>query len=199
MMKSDMDTQLNYEQSQQLLANKFYKDHFNSDTTRYDWGDDYGRSMQRRDIDCSISINGEQVNISEKFRREDWGDIWIELYSSYPNTLGWALTGRGVDYLTYFTKKKYTNENQVYVVKHCIIEKFAQQMYKFFTDNVDIYNELKTKNRVNKVVEVDGKLMNVWFTKSVSTRTINGKTSEWTSYGACIKWSDIKDYELYKI
>jgi hypothetical protein len=65
--------------------------------------------MQRNDIDCSITVEcGDRfrgINISEKFRRVDWGDMLIELYSEYPAKKGWGLTHQEVDEYAYLPFK----------------------------------------------------------------------------------------------
>lgn len=75
-----MDTfkeQLNYALRCEPVADLFYKKQFDVTTKRYDWADEYGREMQRRDIDCTIyKDGGSPINLSEKFRDDDW-EIWL--------------------------------------------------------------------------------------------------------------------------
>ena len=131
-MKDDFLTQLDYEKSRMSSANKFYSEHLGAvDINRWKWSDRVGRVMQRNDIDCSITIErGDRfsgINISEKFRRVDWGDMLIELYSEYPAKKGWGLTHQEVDEYAYFA-----GEHTVYMVEAENLKEISQRMLDMF-------------------------------------------------------------------
>lgn len=127
-MKDDFLTQLDYEKSRMSAANKFYSEHLGAiDINRWKWGDRVGRVMQRNDIDCTIATPQGQYNISEKFRRVDWGDMLIELYSEYPTRKGWGLTYQDVDKYVYFA-----GEHTVYIVEAKNLKEISQRMLDTF-------------------------------------------------------------------
>jgi len=101
---------LGIEKSLQPEADNFYKKNLAAVTIiRYDWNDPVGREYQNNDIDCSIEcyapgIDSFWLNISEKFRQHDWGDMCIELWNDFDKKkLGWGLTGKNVDMYLYRT------------------------------------------------------------------------------------------------
>ena len=78
--------------------------------SRWDWNTPEGRTKQMSDIDITIDVDVKSgqiknhYNISEKFRTDDYGDMFIELYSKYPNVKGWGPTTEA-DLIFYHTPK----------------------------------------------------------------------------------------------
>ena len=53
---------------------------------RYDTDSNESLAFQKKDID--LTLTDGSLHISEKFRKEDYGDLLIELYSKYPDISG---------------------------------------------------------------------------------------------------------------
>lgn len=101
---------LNYEDQQKPRAELLYKSMGFYNIKRCSWDTDGGKKNQRDDIDVIMrDTDGKIVHISEKFRAKDWGDMMIELYSSFNpgkyHKSGWGLTSKA-DYYFYFVPKK---------------------------------------------------------------------------------------------
>lgn len=180
---------LNYEKNMQPLANHFYKDVLGAiNIKRYDWNDPNGKFMQKLDVDCSIQLETESLdvfwlNISEKFRQVECGDMCLELWSDFEKEkLGWAGGTITTDYYLYTTPKYFF---EVYAN-----EKFKQLMRKIQTEITRevISDAFKSKNSYSKIITIDGHEMTL-----IKTWTGN------SYYGICIciSWTTLfNDYLL---
>jgi UDP-N-acetylenolpyruvoylglucosamine reductase len=65
---------------------------------RWDFNTPEGKIKQLDDIDVTIDIEVNNriyhYDISEKFRRDDYLDMFVELYSKYPNVEGWGVKSK---------------------------------------------------------------------------------------------------------
>lgn len=96
---------LQYEREQTHEADKFYIEVLHAtDIVRFNSDLETHMEMQRQDVDLMLNIRGTSFRISEKFRDKDFGDLYIEVYSKYPHTLGWMHTG-SPDAIVYFTPR----------------------------------------------------------------------------------------------
>lgn len=179
-----MDTfkeQLNYALRCEPTADLFYKKQFDALVKRYDWADEYGREMQRRDIDCTIyKDGGSPINLSEKFRDDDWGDMAIEIYSQYPNIQGWALTSQA-DLYAYHTPES------LYMVPVPEVRNWLLDNHEALIaicDKVAVSSSNRIKSDINGV-KMD-------FIKSY-TRTAN---ASWMGICVCIKWKDLEKFNI---
>ena len=55
---------------------------------RYNIDSNENLAFQKKDIDLTLILTDRSLHISEKFRKEDYGDLLIELYSKYPDISG---------------------------------------------------------------------------------------------------------------
>ena len=93
---------LDYEGGRTKLADHFYSDSFKvEDIVRFDTGSSYDMEFQRQDIDVQLYGWGRVANVSEKFRDRDFNDLYLELYSMFPERKGW-MNVEGADYLAYY-------------------------------------------------------------------------------------------------
>lgn len=107
-MTHDFDSDLRFEQSKFAVQNSFYQRLYGSDIRieRADYDTISGRNLQRKDIDLIIHLpNGSTISVSEKHRKAFYGDILVEFYSKFPNTLGW-MDNSEADIMTYFIPGK---------------------------------------------------------------------------------------------
>ncbi len=73
---------------------------------RYNQSTEEHMTLQRQDIDVSISFEDGRTNlVSEKFREHDYNDLLLEVYSKYPHTKGW-IHKSNAERLAYFFPKR---------------------------------------------------------------------------------------------
>jgi hypothetical protein len=100
-------------------ADNFYREQMNAtEILRYNSDDERDMDFQHRDIDVTLTINGKQYNVSEKFRDADFGDLYVEIYSKYPTVFGWIHTG-SPDFIAYFVPKS------VFLIAHKALRRFC--------------------------------------------------------------------------
>ncbi len=110
---------LQHEREQTSRADRFYTEVLNATfIKRFNTDSDEDMRMQRQDVDALITVNGITFKISEKFRDVDYGDLYIEVYSKYPKTLGWMHTG-SPNAILYFTPRS------VYWMTHSSLKNFC--------------------------------------------------------------------------
>ncbi len=96
---------LKYEKDQIKKADLFYENNLGVYNIERCVGDDLETlALQRQDVDLFIENTKGRFAISEKFRKEYYGDVLIEIYSKYPDTEGWIYKN-GAHSLAYFTPK----------------------------------------------------------------------------------------------
>ena len=96
----DFNNSLKVEQSQFDKQDKLYFKLFGNKPYRIDY--EKYPNVQREDIDLVIkNKEGNPIKISEKYRPIDYNDILLEVYSVFPNKIGWALESKA-DILTYW-------------------------------------------------------------------------------------------------
>lgn len=96
---------LQYERNQAVKADAFYRDVLEvSEIKRFNTDSKTDMKMQRKDVDVLLTLNGITYHISEKFRDKDYGDLYVEVFSKYPKTVGWMHTG-SPDVILYFMPK----------------------------------------------------------------------------------------------
>ena len=102
-MLHNFKTSLNHEREQTALADTFYRDVLKvSEIKRFNSDSETDMEMQRQDVDVMLTLNETTYRVSEKFRDKDYGDLYVEVYSKYPKTLGWLHTGTP-NAILYFT------------------------------------------------------------------------------------------------
>ena len=104
-MPHHYNSSLQYEEAWHPIADKFYLSKWSdAEIIRYKNDSKEDLEFQRKDIDLSLKIDDKIIHISEKFRKDDFGDLLIELYSKYPNKKGWMKNSEA-DFITYFCPK----------------------------------------------------------------------------------------------
>ena len=111
---------LDYEASKANMANNFYYNQLGIESLiRFDTGSEADMKFQRADIDVQLHGWGRFANVSEKFRKKDYNDLYLELYSMYPETKGW-MERNEADYLAYFfpTRVLWINKSHLHEFFH---------------------------------------------------------------------------------
>jgi hypothetical protein len=174
---------LKVEKIGQPIADAFYKDTLKAiDIKRYDYKDPWGKFMQGLDVDCSIELLDKDsqpfwLNISEKFRQCECGDMCLELWSNFEKrTLGWATDVNRADYYVYVTPR--------YIFEVCANDKFRHV--------IDVMKEYITRDFITKTFEDD-----MYYLQPI---TVQGHKltliKSWTAnayYGicVCIPWTTL--------
>lgn len=197
---------ISYEKTQQPIADNFYLRMYGNrnELIRYDWNDFDGQYMQHKGIDCSIIDRNQQppksINISEKFRREDWGDMLIEIYSSYPKTHGWGITDHDVDYYAYYIDPEFYRGHRdvrdvvygkVYMVRADVVNKIAKWAMDIFEKADWKETWLNGKSKSKLVLAESNNIPNIKYIKSY-LKDENGRF--WIGVSVCISWSNISKY-----
>lgn len=190
-MNKDFLKALAYEKEQFPRADEFYRRVLNNSMnkikiTRWDYQlNAEHRKMQEDGIDVTIEnelatneYDRRVISISEKFRTSDFGDMFIELYSKFPNITGWGLKEKA-DLVAYFTPWN------VYIIDNDQLKKVVQAIYDEL-DAETLAEDLKEAKCFQYIYK--DKIMEV---RKVPT-CLNGKVA-WEGVGVCIKWEDLKD------
>ena len=188
-----MYNDLKYEKECMPLADKFYKSQFEIYGIKR-WGMSKDeRHMQLNDIDVTITVenhsNGTQpkhINISEKFRRDDWGDMLMELFTINKHGIkeSWALTTKS-EYIVYFTP---TN---TYVVDSQDLKDFARSIESYVKNEIDSFTKEKRNSKDINIKDFKAKLIK-------SQTTMGGST--WENISIAIDWRTLEKngVEIYK-
>jgi len=102
-MLHNFKASLIHEREQTAVADTFYRNVLKvSEIKRFNSDSEIDMEMQRQDVDVMLTLNENTYRVSEKFRDKDYGDLYVEVYSKYPKTLGWLHTGTP-NAILYFT------------------------------------------------------------------------------------------------
>lgn len=202
---STFDECLKYAESKIWIAENFYNifhgPHLKK--IRWFWNDPAGRRMQQKDIDISIEQPGFKngyINISEKFRSMDYGDMFIELYSKWSDTEfnsipGWGLEGES-DFIYYYVPGKLyaiDNERLKYIVKRIHQRIFGPNFYH------NLRGELKELDSYD--LEVNITINNKEYNIPIQLRKIKTNAGENTyqGLGMIIEWKYLRKLvNIYK-
>jgi hypothetical protein len=102
-MLHNFKASLKHEREQAERADAFYREVLKaSEVKRFNSDSETDMEMQRQDVDVLVTLNEIRYRVSEKFRDKDYGDLYIEVFSKYPQTPGWLHTG-SPNAIIYFT------------------------------------------------------------------------------------------------
>jgi len=141
---------LRHEREQADAADLIYREYLHPDQIiRYSNDTPHDREMQKKDIDVSLVFGGKTFHISEKFRDNDYGDMYLEVYSKYPGTKGWLLTG-SPDAIVYFTPAKV-----YWIGHHTLIKCYMEHLQPLLKD--EWFDEIfvSGKNIIKKNIRVN--------------------------------------------
>ncbi len=110
---------LKHEKEQSVKADLFYIEVLRAaDIKRFNSDSKSDMEMQRDDVDVLLTIHDIQYKVSEKFRDKDYGDLYVEVFSKYPDAPGWLKTGTP-NAILYFTPES------VYWITHKSLAAFC--------------------------------------------------------------------------
>lgn len=169
---------LEYERSMAARADAFYNDVLGAKIIRrFDRDSDEDMKMQREDVDVLIERKGVQYRVSEKFREHDYDDLYIEIYSKYPDTPGWVITGTPNAILYFFP-------SSVYWVTHKSLYEFCVNKLFPAIPKAFIEEIFETKKSyLPKTILLDKQTVSV---KLVQAH--NHDVADWETIGVCVSF-----------
>lgn len=203
----DFNESLKVEKRGQPAADDFYKNCLGvTEVKRYDYNNPEHRVFQNLDIDCTIKMEPKSLdifwlNVSEKFRQSETGDMCIELWSDFENQKpGWALksthTNKGPDLYLYSTPKYFFEifKNKYFdsMINKIVSEWDWKTVYEFINKEE---KRLARHSNYNgcyniKIEDHDAKLLKVWSKR-------DGK--RWFGVCICIPWTTLFNEYLLNI
>lgn len=185
-MPHNFQQSLEYENSKSTIADTFYFDQFHvEEIIRFNTGSPSDMVFQRKDIDLQLFGWNRHTNVSEKFRDYDFNDLYLELYSMYPDTHGWMHKSEA-NYLAYFFPKRmfWINENEL------------QQVFQKYIEPAINYKELDSW--LNKNIKHSGRykssIVNESKSYEVQVITAFNRTTnkEWNTVGVSVPFDLLK-------
>lgn len=166
---------LENERSQAEKADRFYSEILEaSEIKRFNSDSEADMVMQKQDVDVLLTMNNTTYRVSEKFRDKDYGDLYVEVFSKYPQTPGWLETG-SPNAVLYFTP------NCIYWITHkslsafCLETLFPLIPTKWFEELFQshksiISKQLKLNNKFVKINLIQAHNMDgaIWETIGIS-------------------------------
>lgn len=156
-MNHNFELSLQHERMQAVKADAFYREVLKvTEIVRFNSDSKSDMEMQRQDVDVLLTLNNITYRVSEKFRDKDYGDLYVEVYSKYPKTLGWLHTGTP-NAILYFTP------NTVYWITHkslasfCLLKLFPLIASEFFLELYQSHQPIISKRIVlnNKSIKIN--------------------------------------------
>lgn len=200
MNNNDFFKSLEYEQSMYSKADSFYKkliqniwfaeyknDQIFISIKRWDFNTPEGKIKQLDDIDVTIDIEVNNriyhYDISEKFRRDDYLDMFVELYSKYPNVEGWGVKSKA-NVIFYHTP------NYLYIIDTNQLKEVAKNIMKIVPKVVDEMNRNGTYRVEEYYEEKD------YFLDFIKTPTYLYNKKAWEGLGVCLPWHLFGDFNI---
>ena len=169
---------LEYERSMAARADAFYNDVLDAKIIRrFDRDSDEDMKMQREDVDVLIERKGVQYRVSEKFREHDYDDLYIEIYSKYPDTPGWVITGTPNTILYFFPSSVYwVTHKSLY--EFCVNKLFPAIPKAYIDEIFEIH-----KSYLPKTIVLDSRTVSI---KLVQAHNHDG--ADWETIGVCVSF-----------
>ena len=167
---------LQYERNMASKADEFYRRILKvTDIKRFSTDSEADMQMQRQDVDLTFMRKGIKYKVSEKFREHNFNDLYIELFSKYPHTPGWLLTGSPNAILYFFPSAVYWITHKS-LYNFCV-DKLFPAIPKHFID--EIYES--HKSFMSKTITLDNQEIHI---KLVQAHNHDG--ASWETIGVCV-------------
>ena len=150
---------LKVERDKAVFADEFYSNVFEVENIiRFDTESERDIDFQRADIDVQLHAWERHSNVSEKFRAIDYNDLYIELYSMYPNVKGW-MQNSSADHLAYFfptrliwiDKKELIRAFETHVLSNINAAKIEELQTNYQQQNGSLTDEISINSSSHKV------------------------------------------------
>lgn len=176
-----------FEKNWQPIADSFYKSKYaDSVIKRYNSNTKEDLEFQKKDIDLTLILSDRSIHISEKFRKEDYGDLLIELYSKYPDVKGWMRNSEA-EFLVYFTPNKIYTINKTDLAKwfetEKLEEKLKQEIFDFQSSNL-----YKSSRKKTEFISSKENTISIYLIQAYNKM----KDGEWHTLSLTISWNDLE-------
>jgi len=170
---------LKVERGKAVSADEFYNNVFEVENIiRFDTESERDMDFQRADIDVQLHGWERHSNVSEKFRDTDYNDLYIELYSMYPNVQGW-MQNSSADHLAYFfptrliwiNKKDLISAFEAFVLPSINKAKIEELVTKYPQRNGSLADEISINSssyKVHYIKSYNKTTSKVWDTIGIS-------------------------------
>lgn len=163
---------------------------------RCDYSTKEGRNFQKADIDLWLNLKAERVSVSEKKRTRDYNDLYLEVYSKFPDMPGWT-THSKADFLAYFFPERVFWAGFPQIIRFYneqFAPQFSQELFKKFR-----YHN-RGKNAIEKItVNVAGLSYPVSLIQAYNECDGNS----WYTLGICIPFEMLTNnhikYRIYAL
>lgn len=188
MSPHDYHLSSDYEKTWHHIADQFYLSKYpNCKIIRYHQDSIEDLAFQRKDIDLTLELEGRKIHISEKFRKDDYGDFLIELYSQYPDKRGW-MENSEADFVAYYTSAKVYILNKYELTKWYYSQKFGDRLKNEIAElHIDQLNK-SSKKKVRFMTALGNEIE----LSLIQAYNDTGK-SQWHTISIAILWEDLKN------
>jgi hypothetical protein len=178
-MLHNFSKSLHHEREQAAKADNFYHNVLKvSEIRRFNSDYEADMEMQRQDVDLLITLNDLTYKVSEKFRDKDYDDLYVEVYSKYPKTLGWLHTG-SPNAILYFTP------NTVYWITHKSLKEFClEKLFPLIQGKWWEEQFLSHKSFVSKSIVLNNKVFKI---NLIQAHNRDG--ADWETFGISAPFS----------
>ncbi len=188
---------LKIEQDKSLLADAFYYSTFGVESiTRFNSGSARDMEFQRMDIDVQLNAWGRHANVSEKFRDHDFNDLYLELYSMYPNVPGWMEQSEAT-HLAYFFPKRMIWLNKKELIT--CFNQFIQPQINEKSLAQLVNNSPKKSTKVKAAINIKGESFDCYYINAFNKT----KVKEWNTLGVSVPFHLLDkldcNYKVYPI
>ena len=189
----DFNRCLDIEKDGQSTADKFYRSRGATNITRWDYKDCIrGRYMQQDDIDVTVEFYNafsildttkKSIDVSEKFRTQDFGDHMIEIWSNYQRKKPGSHIKCKAEWIEQFVP------GGVYEVPNAQALRALAMYARDYFDWNKLFTTLKPGTPSQPTTFVyKGHSYNIRLYKGVTTC---GDNSYWNSLNIIVKWEDL--------
>jgi len=199
-MPHNYNSSILYEKTWHPIADAFYHSKYPiAEILRYTDDSKNDLEFQRKDIDLTLKFEDKEIHLSEKFRKEDYGDFLIELYSKYPEKKGW-MENNEADFIAYFTSQKVYFINKKELVCWYQSEDFLDILKK----DIEIFHQENSLKSARKKIQFHSKIGNNLHLNLIQAYN-KTKDADWHTISIAMTWEDmireglrVKSYDLVK-
>lgn len=189
---------LKIEKIGQPVADDFYKKCLDAiNIRRYDYHVPDQKTFQINDIDCSIELEVKSLdifwlNVSEKFRQYDAGDMCLELWSNLEKqSPGWATKKDGPDIYLYVTPKYF------FTISH---DQWFYEMINRITKEwtLEKINDFLKKEKASDIDSGSFPIKTCGYDATLIKSVTKSGLNTWHGICVCIPWKTlVNEFFLY--
>jgi hypothetical protein len=176
-----------FEKNWQPIADDFYISKYpDCFIKRYSNNSQEDLDFQKKDIDVTLVIGDRSIHISEKFRKRDYGDLLLELYSKYPTVKGW-MNNSEADYIVYITPNIIYTLNKIDLLKWFVNEKFEEK-FDLEISNFHTNNKRKSSRKTISFTSSKGNSIVINLIQAYN-KTLD---ADWHTLSIAISWDELE-------